>query len=44
MPWDLTEDKSSLVQVMRWRRQASSDYLSQFWPSSMSPYGVTKPQ
>ena len=44
MPWDLTDDKSTLVQVMAWCRQAPSHYLSQCWPSSMSPYGVTRPQ
>ena len=44
MPRDLTDDKSTLVQVMAWCRQATSHYLSQCWPSSMSPYGVTKPQ
>ena len=44
MSWDLTDDKSTLVQVMAWCRQATSHYLSQCWPSSMSPYGVTRPQ
>ena len=44
MPWDLTDDKSTLVQVMALCRQATSNYLSQCWPSSMSPYGVTRPQ
>ena len=44
MPWDLAGDKSTLVQVMTWCRQATSHYLSQCWPSSMSPYGVTRPQ
>ena len=44
MPWDLTNEKSTLVQVMAWCRQATSHYLSQCWPSSMSPYGVTRPQ
>ena len=29
---------------MAWCRQATSHYLSQCWPSSMSPYGVTRPQ
>ena len=43
-PWDLTDDKSTLVQVMAWCRQAASHYLSQCWPSSMLPYGFTKPQ
>ena len=44
IPWDLTDDKSTLVQVMAWCRQATSHYLSQCWPRSMSPYGVTRPQ
>ena len=43
MPRDLTNDKSTLVQVMAWCRQATSHYLSQCWPSSMS-YGITRPQ
>ena len=43
-PLDLTDDKSILVQVMAWCRQATSHYLSQCWPRSMSPYGVTRPQ
>ena len=44
MPQDFTEDKSTLVQVMAWCRQATSHYLSQCWPRSMSPNGVTRPQ
>ena len=44
MPWDLTDGKSTLVQAMAWCSQATSHYLSQCWPSSMSPYGVTRPQ
>ena len=44
MPLDLTDDKSTLVQVMAWCRQATSHYLSQCWPRSMPPYGVTRPQ
>ena len=40
MPPDLTDDKSTLVQVMAWCRQAWSHYLSQCWPRSMSPNGV----
>ena len=36
--------KSTLVQVMAWCRQATSHYLSQCWPRSMLPYGVTRPQ
>ena len=39
-----TDDKSTLVQVMAWCHQATSHYLSQCWPRSMSPYGVTRPQ
>ena len=44
MPWDLTDDKSTLAQVMACCLTALSHYLSQCWPSSMSPYGVTRPQ
>ena len=44
MPWHLTDDKSTLVQVMAWCRQATSHYLSQCRPRSLSPYGVTRPQ
>ena len=40
---DLT-DKATLVQVMAWCHQATSHYLSQCWPSFLSPYGVTRPQ
>ena len=39
IPQDLTDDKSTLVQVM-----ATSHYLSQCWLSFLSPYGVTRPQ
>ena len=41
---DLTADKSTLVQVMAWCHEATSHYLSQCWPISMSPYDVTRPQ
>ena len=41
---DLTDDKSTLVQVMTWCCQATSHYLSQCWPRFMSPYGVTRSQ
>ena len=44
MPRDLTDDKSTLVQVMAWCRQATSHYLSLCWPRSLSPYDVTRPQ
>ena len=44
MPLDLIDDKSTLVQLMAWCRQAASHYLSQCWPRSMSPNGVTRPQ
>ena len=37
-------DDQSLVQVMAWCHQATSHYLSQGWPRSLSPYGVTRPQ
>ena len=44
MPQDLTDDKSTLVQVMAWCHQATSHYLSQCWLSSLLPYGVARPQ
>ena len=40
----LIDDKSTLVQVMAWCRQATSHYLSQWWPRSLSPYGIVRPQ
>ena len=44
MSLDLTDDKSTLVQVMAWCHQATSHYLSQCWPRYLSPYGITGPQ
>ena len=44
MTQDLTDDKSTLVQVMAWCRQATSHYLSQCWLSSVLPYGIANPQ
>ena len=44
MSLDLTDDKLTLVQVMAWCLMAPSHYLSQCWPRSLSPYGVTRPQ
>ena len=44
LPLDHTCNKSTMVQVTAWCRQATSHYLSQCWPRSMSPYGVTRPQ
>ena len=44
MPQNPSDDKSTLVQVMAWCRQAASHYLSQCCPRSLSPYGVTRPQ
>ena len=35
---------STLAQVMAWCCQATSHYLSQCWPRSLLPYGVTRPQ
>ena len=43
-PQDLTDDKSTLVQVMAWCHQAPSHYLSQCWPTSLLQYGITRPQ
>ena len=41
---DFTDDQSTLVQVMAWCHQATSHYLSQCRPKSLSPYGITSPQ
>ena len=41
MSLDFTDDKSTLIQVMAWCRQAASHYLSLWF---MLPYGTTKPQ
>ena len=35
---------STSVQVKAWCRQATSYYLRQCWPSSLLPYGVSRPQ
>ena len=44
MSLDFSDGLSTLVQVMAWCRQATSHYMSQCWPRSLSPYGVTRPQ
>ena len=44
MPLDLIDDKSTLVQVIAWCHQATSHYLRQCWPRSVSPNGITRPQ
>ena len=44
MSLDLTDDKSTLVQVMAWCHQATSHCLNQCWPRFPTPYGVTRPQ
>ena len=40
----LINEKSTLDQVMPWSHQETSHYLSQCWPRSMRPYGITRPQ
>ena len=44
MPLNLTDDKSTLVQVMAWCCQATSHYLNQCWSWSLTPYGITRLQ
>ena len=47
VPWfwkRLYFDKSTLVHVMARCREAPRHYLSQCWPWSMWPYGVSRPQ
>ena len=42
MPEDLIDSKSTLVQVMAWYLTVPSHYLSQCWPQSLTPYGITR--
>ena len=44
MSLDLSDYKSTLVQVMAWCRQATSHYLNQSWLRCLTPSGVTRPQ
>ena len=44
MPHNLANEKSTMVRVMVWCRQATSHYMSQCWPRSISSYVVTMPQ
>ena len=41
MPEKPIDEKSTLVQVMAWCRQATSHYLNHCWPRSAEPYDVT---
>ena len=41
---DLTNEKSTQIQVMAWCGQAPSHYQSQCWPRSMWLYGITGSQ
>ena len=41
---NLTDDKSTLVQVMVWCRQATSLFLSRWCENFMSPYCLIRPQ
>ena len=43
MSLDLTDNKSTMNQVMAWCHHATSHYLSQCSHKSMSPHGVTWP-
>ena len=43
MSLDLPVDKSTMVRVMIWCRQATSIYRNQYWPGSLSHHGVTRP-
>ena len=42
--WTLLMISQHLVQVMVWCHEATSHYLIQCWPSSPTPYGITRPQ
>ena len=38
------DNESKLFQVIDWHHQATSHYVSQCWPRSMSSFHVTRPQ
>ena len=43
--WQMQRNNlSTLIQVMAWCHQTTSHCLSQRWPRSISPYGITRPQ
>ena len=44
MPQDLTNDQSTLVQIMAWCHQVTSHCLKQCWTSYMTPYKPSRPQ
>ena len=44
MPQNVSNDKSTWVQLTAWCHQATSHYLRHGWPRSMLPYGVTMSQ
>ena len=44
MTENLTNEKSTLIQVMAWCSKATSHYLNQWWPRLISPYRTTWPQ
>ena len=44
MPQNLSNDKSTLIQVMFGGHQVASHYPSQCWPRSLPPYGITRSQ
>ena len=43
MLWDECHVTSTFVPLKNWCRQATSRYLSQYWPRSILTFGVTKP-
>ena len=42
--WMPQDDKSSMIQIMAGCCHALSHYLNQYWQSSMTPYGIARPQ
>ena len=44
MPHNHTNDKSTLVKVMAWCRQATSHCLNQCWLRSLMPHSIIRPQ
>ena len=44
IPHNTFDDESTLVKVMAWCCQPTSQYLSQCWRRSISPYDIIRPQ
>ena len=42
--YDITHDKTTLSQVLAWHHYAASHSFNLCWPTTVSPYGIHRPQ